>query len=138
MIRNLTYNDPHIRQEVEAKIGKPFSWWDRLKMGGIGSQRLVIQDASAEILPHLERNNHIRYSNIELRNRGIIIGFFSGTNRYGLIIDFEELLLTQNGQQLMLSGKDFFIELKPLNNDVLDVQFLEKLMKVKDESKGFV
>lgn len=138
MIRNLTYNDPHIRQEVEAKIGKPFPWLTRIKMGGIGSQRLVIHDASSEILTHLERNNHIRYSNIELRNRGIIIGFFSGTNRYGLIIDFEEMLLTQKEQQLKLSGREFFMELKPLNNDVLDGKFLEKLMKVKEESKGFV
>ena len=128
MIRNLSYNDPQTRQEINDKIGRSYSFFDRLKIRGNGSPRLVISDASKTILEHLEQNNHIRYSNVELRPRGIIVGFSSRLNGYGLVIDYKELKVNRAGNKLRLEGEFDFVELMPLNNDVLDAEFVAKLI----------
>ena len=130
MIHNFSYNDPQVRQEVNEKIGRPFPFFERIKMGGIGSQRLVIINASKNILNHLEKNNHIRYSNIELRKGGIIIGFTSRLDGYGLVIGYKELKVSRTGHKLRLESDFDFVVLEPLNNDVLDLKFVEKLLRL--------
>ena len=49
MLLNISYNDPAQKKQIEESVGKPFSLQKRWKMGGIGSQKLIISSASIDI-----------------------------------------------------------------------------------------
>lgn len=127
MLKNISYNDPVIKREIDLAVGKPYSFWQSLKMGGTGSQKFIITNASDEIEDLLNRENATNYSNIELRPKGVIVGFKSHTNIYGLIMPFSKLKATINQSQLVLQTEDFFVKLKTFNNAAIDRSFFAKL-----------
>ena len=70
MIKNLSYNSKKINTVLLELVGRPFSFIERLKLGGIGSNKLVIADASKEIVELLRLDNNVNYCNIEIRKNG--------------------------------------------------------------------
>ena len=49
MVRNISYNKKEVREEILEEVGKSYSLFKRLKLGGNGSQRYVMQEASKEL-----------------------------------------------------------------------------------------
>ena len=49
MLLNISYNDIKQKKEIDKLVGKPFSIKERLKMGGIGSEKMIISSASVNI-----------------------------------------------------------------------------------------
>ena len=82
MIKNLSYNSKKINTVLLELVGRPFSFIERLKLGGIGSNKLVIADASKEIVELLRLDNNVNYCNIEIRKNGLIIRFRSLLETY--------------------------------------------------------
>ena len=93
MIKNLSYNSKKINTLLLELVGRPFSFIERIKLGGIGSNKLVIADASKEIVELLRLDNNVNYCNIEIRKNGLIIRFRSLLETYGLIIPFYKLVI---------------------------------------------
>lgn len=93
MLFNVSYNNPKITAQINELVGKPYSLWQSIKMGGNGSPRLVINKSSSEISKILDSNNSINYSNIELRPKGIIIGFRANLDAYALVIPYYKLVV---------------------------------------------
>jgi len=93
MLYNISYNDPKQKKEIEAAVGKPFSLQMRWKMGGIGSEKLIISTTSIDIYNLLVLDHNINTCNIELRPKGIIVRFRSLLETYGLIIPYYKLKL---------------------------------------------
>ena len=77
MLLNISYNDIKQKNEIDKLVGKPFSIKKRLKMGGIGSEKMIISSASVNIKNLLLLDNNINKCNIELRPKGIIVFFRS-------------------------------------------------------------
>ena len=75
MLLNISYNDIEQKKEIDKLVGKPFSIKERFKMGGIGSEKLIISSASVNIRNLLLLDNNINKCNIELRPKGIIVFF---------------------------------------------------------------
>jgi hypothetical protein len=67
MIFNTTYKNEDYDIESAALIGKPFSLMQRIKQGGIGSSRFVIQKISSNLNLSKLKFSEIDYANIELR-----------------------------------------------------------------------
>ena len=86
MLLNISYNDIEQKKEIDKMVGRPFSIKERLQMGGIGSEKLIISSASVNIKNLLLLDNNINKCNIELRPKGIIVFFRSLLETYGLII----------------------------------------------------
>ncbi|SFR53683.1 hypothetical protein SAMN04490243_2732 [Robiginitalea myxolifaciens] len=93
MLVNLSYNNPEITRKVDDLLGKPFTLKKRIAMGGIGSPKLIIREASLEIRNLLLLDNNRDTCNIELRPGGIILGFRSLLESYGLIIPYYRLTI---------------------------------------------
>ena len=93
MLLNISYNDPTIKLKIEKAVGKPFSMQQRWKLGGIGSQKLMINSASIDIHNLLILDNNLKSCNLELRPFGIIVHFRSLLETYGLIIPYYKLKL---------------------------------------------
>ena len=91
MLRNVSYNDPEIDREIDRDVGRAFSWRERFRRRGIGSPRMSIRTASAEIFVLLCRDTNPNTCNIELRPRGVIVRFRSRLETYALVIPYYRL-----------------------------------------------
>ncbi|MGY8966841.1 MAG: hypothetical protein ACKVHJ_06515 [Flavobacteriales bacterium] len=91
MLLNISYNDPTVKRQIEKAVGRPFSLKQRWKLGGIGSQKLMINSASIDIHNLLILDNNLKSCNLELRPLGIIVHFRSLLETYGLIIPYYKL-----------------------------------------------
>ena len=129
MIKNLTYNDPIIKRAVDKAVGKEFSFFQGLKMGGTGSQKFVIEEASDEIIKLLQKDNATNFTHIEQRPNGIIIRFKSYQETYGLILSFQEIKLINDDTNLTIESPDFFVKMKTMNDSPVEQSFLNRIDK---------
>lgn len=93
MLKNVSYNDDKTINEIDDFVGKPFSIFKRLKIGGIGSSKLLITKTDSIINNLLELDNNINYCNIEIRPKGIILRFRSLLETYALVVPYYKLKL---------------------------------------------
>ncbi len=129
MLKNLTHNDPVIRREIEKAVGKEYPFFQRLKMGGTGSQKFVITEASEAIMQLIEKDNSINYAHIEIRPLGIIIRFKSYQETYGLVIPFGQLKLNRKPTFVEIETTDFFIKMETLRAEPIDSNFMNRITK---------
>lgn len=93
MLLNVSYTDKTVTQKIDTALGKPFTLKERWQMGGIGSPKLAIRAASIQIQNLLNLDHNTNYCNIEIRPKGIIVGFRSLLETYALIIPYYKLTL---------------------------------------------
>ena len=91
MLLNVSYNDKKITKKIDEAVGKPLSIKERFAMGGIGSPKLHITEASIDIYNLLVLDNSTNTCNVEIRPNGIIVRFRSRLETYGLIIPYYKL-----------------------------------------------
>ena len=78
---------------INELVGEPFSLTERLKMGGNGSPRFVIQKASELLDRKFSTFTSINFGSIELRPNGIIIHFKNNLVHYVWAIPYYKLTL---------------------------------------------
>lgn len=99
---NITYNDPKVKRQVESLCGKSFSLWEAIRMGGAGSPRMTLVDASQGLLDPFDRLEDRRMCSIELRKGGLLLHCRSRLETMGLpICDavLEEITLQFPGKE---------------------------------------
>jgi hypothetical protein len=131
MILNISYNDPNIKKAINLNVGKEFDIITKIKLRGIGSKRMVIQNASPDINNIITLQNSIPYCYIELRPQGVIIHFRSILETYGWIVPFHLLSIFQNGANLTIHGAGSFMNLAGLNGAPADGAFVRKILERK-------
>ena len=139
MIKNLSYNTKKNRAILSEIVGRPFSLIERIRLKGIGSGKLIIIDASEEIVELLRLDNNINYCNIELRTNGIIIRFRSLLETYGLIIPFYKLVIYKGESKIYSFYKDKYY-IKFMADNKKTSLFVKKIvgLKIKFQNKvGF-
>ena len=88
---NLSYNDKERLAEVYAITGKPYGLIRSLRRGGSGSVRGILQEAPLEIMKLFEGFSYQKYCNIQEMTNGIIVGFRSRLESYGIPMGFYEI-----------------------------------------------
>ena len=73
MILDSTYYNKDHKQLINDLVGKPYSFFEALKLGGVGSKRMVIDDVSPNLKSYMNLIDDINYANIEMRSGGILI-----------------------------------------------------------------
>ncbi len=136
MIKNLSYNTKKNRALLSEIVGRPFSLIERIRLKGIGSGKLIIIDASEEIVELLRLDNNINYCNIELRTNGIIIRFRSLLETYGLIIPFYKLVIYKGESKIYSFYKDKYY-IKFMADNKKTSLFVKKIvvLKIKFQNK---
>lgn len=135
MLLHVSYNDSENTRKIDAELGKPFSLLQRLKMGGIGSPKLVMTDASIQISNLMNLDNNRNVCNIELRPHGIIVGFRSNLDSYALIIPYYKLVVYKGKAEEYSIYKDsYFIKVEAKSKDKNVHSFMKKLLWEKNKS----
>jgi len=106
MILDSTYKNKDHKQLLLDVVGEPFTFLDSLKMKGIGSKRMIINDVSPNLNTYLNTVSDINYANIELRKSGILIFINKGLQNYTWAIPYYQLVIYKtNGASIHAQGK---------------------------------
>ncbi len=133
MLLNVSYNDKNVTKKINDALGKPFTLRERIRLGGIGSPRLEITQASTAISNLLILDNNADCCNIEMRPGGIIVGFRSLLESYALVIPYYKLTIYKGDLGIYSVYRDhYFVKVKA---DTKAVQkFFRKLLDYKADN----
>jgi len=133
MIKETTYNIKEIKNEIRELVGRPMSLLKRIRIGGNGSQRLVILEASKDIEELINFDNRSKFCNIELRDKGMIMHFRSRLETYAWIVPFHLLSLFKTDNSFAIYAGSEFVRLAPAHNSAINSKFFNKMLELKAE-----
>jgi len=132
MLVNVSYNNKKISRQIDELVGKPFSLKERFKMHGIGSTKLIITETSVQINNLLILDSNRNQCNIEMRPKGIIVGFRSLLESYALIIPYYKLVLYKGKAEEYAIYRDaYFIKIEARKKDTGIHKFMQKILAAK-------
>ncbi len=137
MLVNNSHNDPELTQRIHNKVGPPFSLIERIKLKGIGSPKLHITSSSIEIHNLLILDNRIKTCRIELRPKGILVGFDVRLERYLLVIPYYKLNLYKGkAEEYSVYIDHYFIKFKASKADKAIHTFVKKILNYKTDHQA--
>jgi len=95
LIDTTHYNSEH-KQIIADLVGSPFSLVQKLKLRGVGSKRMIVDEVSPNLQQVLNIVSDINYGNIELRPKGILIHITKGLKNFTWIIPYYHLVIYNN------------------------------------------
>ena len=93
MIYNSTYTDIEKDIETDNLVGKKYNLIKSIRLRGIGSKRLIVEELGINFKKLIQQKNDIIYSNIELRKKGIIVYVVDGQKRFTWVIPYYKLVI---------------------------------------------
>lgn len=133
MIFDITYPDPNTKRQIGKLVGPAYSFLERIKMGGIGTTKLQILEASDAIYSLLGHTNDTHYCYLECRINGLIVGFKSVMKTYIWAIPFHKLSMYNNAGKLVIYGNQDSIKLIAPFNGSIDKKFIRKILALKSD-----
>jgi len=139
MVLNTTHSSKKNKELINDLVGKAYTFMQSIKLKGIGSKRMIIDDVSPNLKEYLNTISDINYGNIELRPNGILIHITKGLQNFTWVIPYYQLVIYKtNGSSIHAQGR--FVHFK--NNKMLKENkfFFDKLLNEKikfDEQYNF-
>jgi hypothetical protein len=132
MLLNVSYNNKEVYRKIDTAVGKPFTIAERVKRGGIGVGRLVITEASVQINNLLILDNNRNVCSVEMRPKGILVGFRSILESYVLVIPYYKLSLYKGrAEEYSIHMDTYFIKIQAKAKDKYTHRFMAKILAEK-------
>lgn len=132
MILDTRYKNKEHDEIINDLVGKPFTFLQSIKMRGIGSKRMIIEDVSPNMKMYINTVADVNYANIELRPFGILIRINKGLKNFTWVIPYYQLVIYKtNGSSIHAQGK--FIHFRNNMTFKENKSFFNKLMDKKIE-----
>ena len=132
MVFNTSYKNEDYLKESDETLGKTFSFFEKIKIGGIGSSRLMIEGFSTKLEPKNMESSSIKYANIELRPKGIIVHYTNKLDRYSWLIPYYRLVV-YNTETYSIHSNGSFIKFTKNKNYNDNKKFITKMIDLKNE-----
>ena len=136
MILETTYSSKENNELINDLVGKSFSFMQSIKMKGIGSKRMIVEEVSTNMQQYLNTVSDANYANLELRPLGVLIRINKGLKNFTWIIPYYQLVIYKtNGSSIHAQGR--YIHFKNNKTFKENKAFFDKLLneKVKYESE---
>lgn len=133
MIYNTTYTNKEADTKINDLLGRRYHILKAIKMGGVGSRRMIIADVSPNFQRYINTVSDLNYGNIELREKGIIVHINKGLQNFSWAIPTYQLhIYRTNGFSVHAQGN--FVRFK--NNNLLkeNKKFIDKIIDMKVEN----
>ena len=127
MIYNSTYTDIEKDIETDNLVGKKYNLIKTIRLGGIGSKRLIVDELGINFKKLIQQKNDIIYSNIELRKKGIIVYVVDGQKRFTWVIPYYKLVIYKT-PSFSIHSKGNFIRYSNKLNHKQNLVFLKKVL----------
>jgi len=130
VVLDTTYRSKANTKMINKLLGKPFSFIQSIKMRGIGSKRLIIDEVCPALSKYTNKVSSINYANIELRPKGILIHINKGLQTFSWSIPYYQLVIYNvNGSSIHAQGK--FIHFRNNQTFKENKSFFDKLFDEK-------
>jgi hypothetical protein len=130
MILETTLTNKEQNELINDLVGKPIGLLQSIKMKGIGSKRMIIDDVSINMKTYLNSVSDANYANIELRPIGILIRINKGLRNFTWVIPYYQLVIYKaNGSSIHAQGR--FIHFKNTITFKENKSFFDKLLDKK-------
>jgi hypothetical protein len=134
MVFTTTHTNREAKELTNDLLGVPYTFIQSLKMGGIGSKRMIIEEVSENIASFLNKVSDINYGNIELRPNGIIVMINKRLENYSWVIPYRQLVIYKtDGLSIHAQGK--FIRFKDNKTFKENEIFFKKMLLLKAENQ---
>mgnify|MGYP000299353912 FL=1 len=132
MILNISYQSKSQERDINDHVGLSYTFWESLKMGGSGSQKLIINDCHEIFDPYLKQLHSTKYCNIELRPRGIGLRFRYKLEAIGWFIPYTTLDYHHEDFSLKIQDQltGFFMNLKASHRNRINLKFMNKMRQL--------
>lgn len=134
MIFNTTYKNRDAKATINDLIGKSYSLLESIKMKGVGSKRMMIDDVSIGFKKILNEVADINYGNIEIRKKGVLVHITKGHQNFSWAIPFYQMHIYKTNS-FSIHAQGNFVRFK--NNKLLreNKKFLDRLLDLKIENE---
>jgi hypothetical protein len=130
MILNTTHRNPEHKQIIADIVGSPYSLVQKLKLGGIGSKRMIVDEVSPNMQSVMNTVSDVNYANIEIRPNGILVMINKGLKNFTWIIPYYQLVLYKtNGSSIHAQGR--FVHFRNSKTFRENKKFFDKLLDEK-------
>jgi hypothetical protein len=130
LLLNTTHTNKENNKLIDDVVGKPFSFIQSIKMRGVGSKRMIVDEVSPNMSSILNTVSDTNYGNIELRPIGILIHITKGLQNFTWAIPYYQLVVYKiNGSSIHSNGK--FIHFRNNKTFKENKKFFDKLMNEK-------
>lgn len=107
MVFNTTYRNDHDIYMINKAVGPAFSFWKRLKMGGIGSKRMNIRAFSEALEKCKSQSQDKQFGFIEIRPKGVLILINKQLQNFTWPISYQDLRIEGDTDLYIGTAKDY-------------------------------
>jgi len=130
MLLNTTYTNKEHEAIIVDMVGRPFSLYRKLKLGGVGSGRMIIDETSPKLEHALRNGPDLNYANLELRPGGVLIRITRRLDNFTWIIPYYQLsIFKSNGISVHAQGDFIHFRQDGLSNG--NQAFFKKLQRLR-------
>jgi hypothetical protein len=130
VLLNTTHYNKENNNLINDKVGKAYSFLQSIKMKGVGSKRMIIDEVSPNLASIINKIADTNYGNIELRPKGIIIHITKGQKKFAWIIPLYQLVIYKiNGASIHSNGK--FVHFRNNKTFKENKDFFDRLLEIK-------
>lgn len=130
MILDTTYTNKEHIELINDLVGKSFGFMPALKMKGVGSKRMIIEDVSPNMMQYLNVVDDVNYANLELRPLGVLVRINKGLKNFTWVIPYYQLVIYKtNGSSIHAQGR--FIHFRNNTTFKENKLFFDKLLNEK-------
>ncbi|WP_339624798.1 hypothetical protein [uncultured Winogradskyella sp.] len=130
MILNTTHHNSEHKKIIADLIGSSFSLVQKLKLGGVGSKRMIVDDVSPNMKSMMNVVSDVNYANIELRPKGILVMINKGLKNFTWVIPYYQLVIYKtNGSSIHAQGR--FVHFRNSKTFKENKKFFDKLLDEK-------
>ena len=133
MIYNRTLFDKDEAKEINTILGDSFSFFQILKLRGIGSSRFVIDSVSEKLSQTMNKVSDVNYCSIELRPKGILVNITQQINLFSWVIPYYKLVIF-NSNTFSIHANGSYIKMVKDKNYSNNKKFISKMLKLKQNS----
>ena len=133
---NITYKNKETDEIINNQLGKAYNIIQKIKLKGIGSRRMIIENFSHDMANLELKVSGIQYANIEIRPKGIIVHINQGIYTHAWTINYYHLNV-YNGEYLTIHGEGSFIQFNKKRSWKENKLFLEKLVSLKADFHSY-
>lgn len=133
MLFNTTHNNKDTTALIDDLLGISYSFIKAIKLGGVGSKRMIIEAVSPDFESLINSVSDINYGNIELREKGILVHINKGLKNFSWAIPYYQLH-TYKTAGFSIHAQGNFVRFK--NNKLLkeNKNFIQKIVNFKIEN----
>ena len=133
MILRTTYTDKAQTELINDLVGRPFGFWDSLRLNGKGSRRFMIESVSQNLQLVMNTVADINYANIELRPSGILVHINKGLETYCWVVPYYKLS-TYKSPNYSIHADGQFVRFKSGRDKAAIKTFFDKIRDCKIDS----